>query len=101
MILYFKKYTCLSIMLFCYFIPQSSFANTWNLFNLPESQLLQIIDEEFLEMSDDPENLEWTDDNGIQPKDTYELDYSEKCNFIAPTSNIKALAACAIILAKD
>lgn len=80
---------------------QNSFAFSFDPRQLIENKLLRIIDEEFLKMADDPENLEWTNDNGVQPKDGYELDYSEKCAFITNTQNKKALAACAVILGSN
>ncbi|MGZ3768601.1 MAG: hypothetical protein ACXVCP_02555 [Bdellovibrio sp.] len=78
-------------------LPQQSFAVSFDLSKLTEAQILRIIDEEVLKKSD-PESMEWTENAGIQPKDTYELDYFEKCNFIRDTRNKKALAACAAIL---
>lgn len=65
---------------------------------LLESQLLRTIDEEFLRLSEDSDELEWTEDAGVQPIDGYELDYAEKCEFIRGTRNKKALAACAVIV---
>ncbi len=64
-----------------------------------EDKLLKIIDKEVLRMAEDPNDFEWTD-HGVQPKDGYELDYSEKCAFIAGagTRNKKAIAACAWIV---
>lgn len=87
--------------LFCLMSSQNLFAFSFDPRQLIESQLLRIIDEEFYKMLDDPENLEWTEDYGVQPTDGYELDYSEKCAFIANTRNKKALAACAAILASN
>lgn len=88
-------------MIFCLMSSHTSFAFSFDPHQLIEDQLLRTIDEEFLKMSDDPENLEWTEDYGVQPTDGYELDYSEKCAFIARTRNKKALAACVVILGSN
>lgn len=101
MVLNSKKYLCLVITFFCLVSFQTSFAFSFDPRQLIEDQLLRTIDEEFLKMSDDPENLEWTEHYGVQPTDGYELDYSEKCAFIATTRNKKALAACVVILGSN
>ncbi len=75
-----------------------SIAFSPNSLPLVEKRLLRIIDEEVLRMSPSPENMEWTENAGIQPTDAYEMDYSEKCWFIRDTNNKKALTACKIIL---
>lgn len=94
-----KKHLCIITTFFCLMSSQSSFAFSLNPRQMIERRLLRVIDEEFYKMTDDPENLEWTEDYGVQPTDGYELDYAEKCAFIANTKNKKALAACAAILA--
>lgn len=98
MALFIKNYLCFTPVLFCLMSTQHSMALTNNPHQLTEKQLLRIIDEEVLKMSDDPKNLEWTENYGVQPIDGYELDYSEKCAFIASTLNKKARAACSVIL---
>lgn len=96
-----KKYLCIFIAFFCLLSFQTSFAFSFDPRQLLEDQLLRIIDEEFMRVSDDPESLEWTEDYGVQPIDGYELDYSEKCAFIANSRNKKALAACVVILGSN
>lgn len=96
-----KKYLCAVTAFFCVLSSQNSYALSFDPGQLIESQLLRIIDDEFFKMSDDPENLERTEDYGVQPTDGYELDYAEKCAFIARTRNKKALAACAAVLAAE
>ncbi len=97
MILFPKKYLYILTAFFFLMPYQNSFAASFDPHQLTESQLLRIIDEEFFKMADDPENLEWTEDYGVQPTDGYELDDSEKCAFITGSRNKKALAACAVI----
>lgn len=60
-----------------------------------EQTLLKIIDEEVFRMA--PEDMEWTDGYGVQPKDAYEMDYSEKCFFIKDTKNFGVRKACELI----
>lgn len=62
----------------------------------PEEVLLKIIDEEVFKMA--PETMEWTEGYGVQPKDAYEMDYSEKCFFIQHTHNLQARKACELIV---
>lgn len=60
-----------------------------------EEALMKIIDEEVFKM--DPDGMEWTEGYGVQPKDAYEMDYSEKCFFIRYTPNLQARKACSVI----
>ncbi|MEN0059753.1 MAG: hypothetical protein AAGB31_13015 [Bdellovibrio sp.] len=99
--LFIKENIKTAIVFAILFFSQQGAALSLDLKQLTEAQLLRIIDEEFLRMSPDPENLEWTEEAGIQPTDTYELDYSEKCEFIRSTPNKKALTACYLILEAD
>lgn len=58
-----------------------------------EERILKIIDTEVFQMAEKGE-MKWTKKNGVQPIIGYEMDYAEKCLFIANSTNKKALKAC-------
>lgn len=64
----------------------------------PEKTLLFIIDSELYQLVKYDENWQWTSDYGLQPTDTYELDYYEKCLlFLRETKKEDVKCACELI----